>query len=263
MIESEKMRNKNIAEDLIAEEDITLVKEMAKCYNMDFVDFCRLMVDNRTKVNWSHFSNIIYNNEEMLSMEKLANCKYVEYGVESGSDRILKMINKKQTVETIEKAFATCKKVGIKSAALFMIGYPTETMKELRETIDLVERLSAHILICTIYRPYPGTPLHEYCIENKNFHFPDYLEEQAEFYRFSHMSDDNINMSEVPTNYLVRLQRSFYAKFAIKETFLCLREFNFGLLIYYLKQQIRPSVFLYTIKTLLTRIGFILQRTKR
>lgn len=226
-------------------------------------DFCRLMIDNRTRVNWSHFSNIVYCNEEMLRVEKAANCKYIEYGIESGSDRILKMLNKKQTVEMIAKAFATCKKVGIKTAALFMIGCPTETMKELRETIDLVERLPAHILICTIYRPYPGTPLHDYCVKNKNFHVPDLLEEQGEFYKFSHMNDDIKNMSEVPTNYLVRQQKSFYAKFVIKEALLCLRELNFGLLIYYLKLQIRPSTFLYTIKTLLIRIGFMLQRRKR
>ncbi|HDY66922.1 MAG TPA: B12-binding domain-containing radical SAM protein [Candidatus Scalindua sp.] len=225
--------------------------------------FCRLMNDNRTKVNWSHFSNIVYCNEEMLRIEKAGNCKYIEYGVESGSDRILKMVNKKQTVEMIERAFATCKKVGIKSAALFMIGYPTETMKELQETVDLVERLPAHILICTIYRPYPGTPLHDYCVKNKNFHVPDSLEEQGEFYRFSHMSDDIENMSEVPTNYLLKLQKSFYAKFAIREALLCLRKLNFGLSIYYLKQQIHPRAFFYTIKSLLIRIGFIFQSKKK
>lgn len=223
-------------------------------------EFCQLMINNRIKVSWSHFSNIIYCNEEMLRIEREAKCKYIEYGVESGSEKILKMVNKSQSVEAIENTFATCKKVGIRTAALFMIGYPSETMKELRETIDLVERLPAHILICTIYRPYPGTPLHEYCIKNNNFTVPISLEEQAEFYKFSHMKADTDNMSEVPTEYLLRLQRSFYAKFAIKEAILCLRELNFGLLFYYLKLQIRPKAFLYTVKSLLNRISFIFRR---
>ncbi len=218
-------------------------------------EFCRFMIDGRMKVNWSHFSNIIYSNEELLKIERLANCKYIEYGVESGSDRILKMIDKRQDVKEIEEAFAVCKKVGLRSAALFMIGYPTETRRELQETVDLVERLPAHILICTIYRPYPGTPLYEYCVKNRKFKVPESLSQQAEFYRFSHMNEDVYNMSDVPTSYLLKLQKSFYAKFAIKEALLCLKEVNLGLLVYYLKQQLNPGTLSYTIKSLFIRMG--------
>ena len=225
-------------------------------------DFCSSLIKNETKVSWSHFSNIIYNDEDLMKLEKAANCKYIEYGVETGSDRILKLINKSQNVGMIREAFSVCKKVGISSAALFMIGYPTETTKELDETVDLVESLPAHILISTIYRPYPGTPLHDYCVKNMDFKAPQGLEEQAEFYRFSHMGDDIPNLSEVPTNYLVKLQESFYAKFAIKELVLCLKEFNFGLLFYYFKQQMRPRAFLYTLKSLFTRISLSLTRKK-
>ena len=224
-------------------------------------EFCDLMISSEVKVNWSHFSNIIYCEESMLRLEKAANCKYIEYGVESGSDRILQLINKKQNVAQIREAFQVCKRVGIKSAALFMIGYPSETKEELQETIDLVEGLPAHILISTIYRPYPGTPLYDYCAKNKNFDVPATLEEQGEFYRFSHMKDGACNMSLVPTEYLLKLQRSFYAKFAIKEAILCLQEFNFGLIIYYLKRQIKPKALRYTIKSLFNRLSLRLRKS--
>lgn len=223
-------------------------------------EFCDLMIASRTKVAWSHFSNIIYCQESMLRLEKAANCKYIEYGVESGSDRILQLINKKQDVAQIREAFQVCKRVGIKSAALFMIGYPSETREELRETIDLVEGLPAHILISTIYRPYPGTPLYDYCAKNKNFDIPATLEEQGEFYRFSHMKDGAYNMSSVPTEYLLKLQRSFYAKFAIKEAILCLKEFNFGLIIYYLKRQVKPRALWYTLKALFNRMALLIAK---
>lgn len=223
-------------------------------------EFCNLMISSRAKVSWSHFSNIIYCDEYMLRLEKTANCKYVEYGVESGSERILQLINKRQNVAQIKEAFQICKRVGIKSAALFMIGYPSETMEELRETIDLVEGLPAHILIGTIYRPYPGTPLYDYCAKNKNFDVPDTLEAQGEFYRFSHMKEGEHNMSSVPTEYLLKLQRSFYAKFAIKEAILCLKELNLGLIVYYLRRQIKPKALLYTLKSLLNRAALLLRR---
>jgi len=226
-------------------------------------EFCDLMINSGMKVNWSHFSNIIYCDEALLRIERSANCKYIEYGVESGSNRILELINKRQNVAQIKEAFERCKRVGIKSAALFMIGYPSETKVELTQTIDLVERLPAHILISTIYRPYPGTPLYEYCAKNKDFVVPKNLEDQGEFYRFSHMQDSATNMSMVPTDYLLKLQRSFYAKFAIKEAILCLQEFNFGLIIYYLKRQIKPRALLYTLKSLLNRIALLSQRRIR
>jgi radical SAM superfamily enzyme YgiQ (UPF0313 family) len=226
-------------------------------------EFCNLMISSEVKASWSHFSNIIYCDEAMLRLEKAANCKYIEYGVESGSDRILQLINKRQNVAQIKEAFQICKRVGIKSAALFMIGYPSETKEELRETIDLVEGLPAHILIGTIYRPYPGTPLYDFCAKNKNFDIPATLKEQGEFYRFSHMKDGAYNMSSVPTEYLLSLQRSFYAKFAIKEAILCLKEFNFGLIIYYLKRQIKPRALLYTLKSLLNRIVLLSRKRIR
>ena len=130
-------------------------------------------------------------------------------------------------------------------------------------TVDLVEELQAHILICTIYRPYPGTPLFDYCVKNKNFKPPEKLEEQGEFYRFSHMKEDDLNLSRVPTEKLLNLQKSFYAKFAIKEASLCFKELNLGLLLYYIKQQLHPTNFIYFFKSLLVRISFILQRETR
>jgi radical SAM superfamily enzyme YgiQ (UPF0313 family) len=225
-------------------------------------DFCELMRSSglSKRIKWSHFSNIPFFDSEVVACEKDAGLRYIEYGVESGSQRILDWVQKRQTVQQIKRVFDECKRIGIKTAALFMIGFPDETYEELMMTVDLVERLPAHILICTIYRPYPATPLFDYCVKNKKFAPPDRLQEQAEFYRFSHLKDDELNMSKVETNLLLDLQKRFYAKFVIKEALLCLREFNFGLLFYYTKQQVRPSAFSYTFKALLTRLNSLKKR---
>ncbi|MDP3732518.1 MAG: radical SAM protein [Candidatus Omnitrophota bacterium] len=222
-------------------------------------EFCGLMLGSgmNQRIKWSHFSNIPYFDREVVSYEKEAGLRYIEYGVESGSQRILDWVNKRQTVVQIKEVFEECRKIGIKTAALFMIGFPDESYEELMMTVDLVEGVPAHILICTIYRPYPGTPLFEYCVKNKKFSPPQELEEQAEFYRFSHMHEEELNMSNVPTRVLLGLQKRFYAKFVISEALLCIKELNFGLLIYYFKQQVHPGAILYTLKSLLTRIRLI------
>jgi radical SAM superfamily enzyme YgiQ (UPF0313 family) len=225
-------------------------------------EFSDLMIQSglNFKIKWSHFSNIPYFNENLVSCEKKAGLRYIEYGVESGCQRILDWINKRQTVQHIKEVFKKCDEIGIKTAALFMIGFPDETEEELKMTVNLVEDLQAHILICTIYRPYPGTPLFDYCVKNKNFKPPEKLEEQGEFYRFSHMKKDELNLSRVPTEKLLNLQKSFYAKFAIKEAALCFKELNLGLLIYYIKQQLYPSNFLYFLRSMFVRLFFIMKK---
>lgn len=222
-------------------------------------EFCDLMIRDKMSqhVKWSHFSNIPYFNQETVAYEKKAGLRYIEYGVESGSQRILDWVNKAQTVEQIRAVFKQCEAIGIKTAALFMIGFPDESPEELQMTVNLVEELSAHILICTIYRPYPGTPLFDYCVREKKFRPPENLEAQGEFYRFSHMDEDELNFSQVSTKMLLNLQRRFYAKFAISEAILCIKELNFGLLIYYLKQQLQPGALLYTLKSLFTRFRLL------
>lgn len=219
-------------------------------------EFCDLMIRSgmNKKVKWSHFSNIPYFDRETVLYEMEAGLKYIEYGVESGSQRILDWIKKQQTVEQIKEVFDHCKAIGIKTSALFMVGFPDETLEELNMTVKLVEELPAHILIGTIYRPYPKTPLFDYCVERKKFKPPEKLEEQAKFYHFSEIGEEVLNLSNVPTKVLLNLQKRFYAKFALSEAALCLKELNFDLFFYYLKQQLNWKTFLQTTKSLITRM---------
>ena len=46
-----------------------------------------------------------------------------------------------------------------------MIGLPTEETSDLMETVELIKRIDPHLTICTIYRPYPGTELFDYCVD--------------------------------------------------------------------------------------------------
>lgn len=225
-------------------------------------EFCDLMIRSglNKKVRWSHFSNIPYFDRKTVIYEKKAGLRYIEYGVESGSQKILDWIKKGQTIKQIKEVFNQCRSIGIETAALFMTGFPDETFEELNMTVKLVEELPAHILINTIYRPYPQTPLFDYCVKQKKFKPPEKLEDQAEFYRFGdEMTNDMLNFSLVPTKVLMNLEKRFFAKFAISEALLCLKNLNFDLFFYYLKQQLNPAAFLFTAKSLIIRMSLFKQ----
>jgi anaerobic magnesium-protoporphyrin IX monomethyl ester cyclase len=96
---------------------------------------------------------------------KRAGCIRLRLGVESGSQRILDLMKKRINKTQIEKAVKMCKKVGIEAFCFFMLGYPTETEKEMRETIDFAIKLNPDWAMFSITTPYPQTELYRFASE--------------------------------------------------------------------------------------------------
>ncbi len=113
-------------------------------------------------------------------------CKFLQFGVESGSPRILKLINKKITIEEVIRANRILANYPeMASFYNFIVGFPTETKEDMMMTVDLAWRLieenpSAHIGTIHIYKEYPGTPLYEKALED-GFRPPQTLEEWANY----------------------------------------------------------------------------------
>lgn len=99
--------------------------------------------------------------EEMLRIMKEAGCVQIDFGVESGSQRILdEIINKKATVDHARQAFALCKKVGIRAMANLMLGNPTETEEEMMKTLELAKEIKPDYVFYSIVAPLPNTTLY-------------------------------------------------------------------------------------------------------
>ncbi|TRZ96028.1 radical SAM protein [bacterium] len=97
---------------------------------------------------------------DLLKLMKSAGCFGVGIGVESGSDRMLKVINKKTTVEMNRRACAYVKEAGLHLAASFMIGIPGETETEMNETITFMQNLNINTKGIGNFRPLPGSPFY-------------------------------------------------------------------------------------------------------
>ena len=86
-------------------------------------------------------------------------CTHVGMGVESGSDTILKNVNKGESVKTIKRAVNILKDAGIRVKGFFIVGLPGESYKTLSETKAFLDEMKLDDIDCKIFQPYPGSPI--------------------------------------------------------------------------------------------------------
>lgn len=91
----------------------------------------------------------------------------VMVGFESGSDRILKFLEKNTTVSQNIEAAAILKSFHIKTWANYMLGIPTETYGEMIQTLMMIKKINPEYLSPSLFTPYPETGLYDYCKKNK------------------------------------------------------------------------------------------------
>jgi len=113
------------------------------------------------KIKWTCMTRVNLVTEELLQLMARAGCWSIHYGVESGSQRLLDLIQKDITIEQVKKAFKWTKKAGIEIKAFFMLGLPTETREESLKTIRFTKEIDPDWIQVTITVPYPGTKLYE------------------------------------------------------------------------------------------------------
>lgn len=139
-------------------------------------------------------------------------------GLESGSDRILKYIKKGEKVSEYVEANHRLAETNIHVQYNFIIGFPTETLSELNQTIDLVLKLlkenpNAVVNQLSPLTPLPGTELLRQVIENFGFKEPERLEDWIQ------MTRGKQERSWLDKNSLRRVRFLYYTSY-----FLCTAE---------------------------------------
>ncbi len=106
-----------------------------------------------------------FNEETAEILSQFDGKPIVWFGFESGSPRILEFLNKQVDLSQAKSAIDLCKKYKLHTAAMTIIGIPSETEEDLQLTYDLAKYSDPEILIVNILSPFPGTPLYDYCVE--------------------------------------------------------------------------------------------------
>jgi radical SAM superfamily enzyme YgiQ (UPF0313 family) len=119
-------------------------------------------------------------------MEEMARAGLVQVnmGIESGTQRILDEIyDKRITVDEVREAVAICNALGLRIGGYFMLGAPTETLREVIHTIEYAARLGIDEAAFNVTTPLPGTYLWDKTRELVGHDLPDFDYYQRSVYR--------------------------------------------------------------------------------
>lgn len=152
-----------------------------KFYDADFFvkpsrlrRYCELVQARELSIHWAGSANphdILRMNKTDggLDLIRETGCTRILMGMESGSDRILELIDKRVTSDQLRLVARIIADYGIIGSFTFIVGFPGETVADLDATIDLIEYVHAvspqHETRLHIFAPYPGTPLYEMSLE--------------------------------------------------------------------------------------------------
>jgi len=208
-----------------AEKIISEIKYLRKNYNVDalyymddefltdrerVIKLCRLILENGLEnIRWAIATRVERVDEEILMLMKKAGCWLVNFGFESGSQRILNLLRKGNSVDQAKKAVQLCRKVGIIPHGTFIIGNPGETWEDIELTRRFITENDIISPLVGFLTPYPGT---EYwnMLKSKNL-----LPPKIEDIDWDKLTQERIiiNISNIPTGKLKKMRTWMYLKY--------------------------------------------------
>jgi anaerobic magnesium-protoporphyrin IX monomethyl ester cyclase len=125
------------------------------------MEICRRILERKLKFSWGILARADKLDDEMLMALREAGCCKVSMGVETGSERVRFFVNKKITNEKYTEAVALCRKHKIKTHGFYILGHPSETKREMWQTLRFALQLNTDTVNINKMIPLPDSELYE------------------------------------------------------------------------------------------------------
>jgi anaerobic magnesium-protoporphyrin IX monomethyl ester cyclase len=123
-------------------------------------ELCRLLIESDLRPTWSCTARVDTVKPDLLDLMRRAGCWEISFGLETGSDELLRRMDKSAHVALAEQAVNWTTAAGIRTKGLFMLGYPGENADSIRRTKEFVRRIPMTIMNLSKFTPYPGSPVY-------------------------------------------------------------------------------------------------------
>ncbi|MBT0158385.1 B12-binding domain-containing radical SAM protein [Candidatus Bathyarchaeota archaeon A05DMB-2] len=173
---------------------------------------CGEMVQRGVDMGWECLSRVDTMDGDVARRMRRAGCIRVFFGIESGNDQVLGLMNKRITVAQAERAVYTAKAAGLQVGAFFIVGYPGESDQTILDTVRFASGLPLDYLSFTLPYPIPGTALFERVKGNGGV-FMDDWEEPKNWSLIRHKLLCGSNFSEAKLKFAIgKAQLQFYGR---------------------------------------------------
>src|SRR3989338_1781199 len=131
-------------------------------------EFCNKLIDLKMNLSWkAHAVAVFHMNDEIIDLMARSGCCSVALAVESGTERVLRdIIHKPVKLESARHVSMKIKEAGMDLITNFIIGFPTETWEEIRQTFAFAQEIDPDYAKFFIATPLEGTELAKMAMEN-------------------------------------------------------------------------------------------------
>lgn len=141
--------------------ELCFYDDMFTVYRKEVIELCKLIRRMKRDLRWSCNVRVDCVDEETLELFKEAGCYQVNFGIESGSQKILDSIHKKIDLGDAKRKVAMARRAGLRVRGYFIMGFPDETKETVAETIEYAKTLELTDFQLTFLTPFPGSAIYE------------------------------------------------------------------------------------------------------
>jgi len=172
----------------------------------DLLEFCTKVKALKLPLVWGCQQRVGISKEDLQAMYD-SGCRWIFFGVETGSPKVRKSINKHESIEKIEDTYKSCREIGISTTSGTIFGLPGETEEDAQKTIDLYFRLKADTVPAGFFTPMPKSYLWEKLVKDGVISVPNTLSEWANVY---YLDNGNAIFGEIPYRELAVIIHFFH-----------------------------------------------------
>jgi radical SAM superfamily enzyme YgiQ (UPF0313 family) len=129
-------------------------------------EICRKLIDHGLNIKWWSILYPAHVDKELVELMGKAGCEQVSIGFESGSERILKNMNKRFTLKDVRQISEMLSNQGIRRMGFLLLGSPGETRESVEESLVFADSLKLESLKITVgVRIYPHTSIGKMAVD--------------------------------------------------------------------------------------------------
>jgi anaerobic magnesium-protoporphyrin IX monomethyl ester cyclase len=140
---------------------ISFADDVFTLHQKKVLEICAEIRQRSLQFKWECLARVDSIDDATYAKMYDAGCRRVYFGIESGDDTILKLMNKKITADEARHAVIAAHQAGLQVGAFFILFYPGETNQTVLNTLRFTTSLPLDYLGLTMPYPLPGTPLYE------------------------------------------------------------------------------------------------------